>query len=79
MNQKIENGLKNLNNEKNIVENKIIELAKSDYIQFLESKSDEDNNLINALGELQHLFKSTLNSSNEINLIRLFDKKLEEL
>ncbi|MFK8987235.1 hypothetical protein [Acinetobacter seifertii] len=79
MNQKIENGLKDLNNEKNIVENKIIELAKSDYIQFLESKSDEDNNLINALGELQHLFKSTLNSSNEINLIRLFDKKLEEL
>ncbi|WP_151766649.1 hypothetical protein [Acinetobacter seifertii] len=79
MNQKIENGLKDLNNEKNIVENKIIELSKSDYIQFLESKSDEDNNLINALGELQHLFKSTLNSSNEINLIRLFDKKLEEL
>ncbi|MDP9804533.1 hypothetical protein [Acinetobacter calcoaceticus] len=79
MNQKIEEGLKNLNNEKNIVENKIIEFAKSDYIQFLESKSEEDNNLINALGELQLLFKSTLNSSNEINLIRLFDKKIEEL
>ncbi|MCH7395035.1 hypothetical protein MMP66_12245 [Acinetobacter dispersus] len=81
MNQKIEEGLKYLSNEKNSVENKIEHLAQSDYIQFLESKLDDDSNqsLIYALGELQNLFKNTLKSSNEINLIRLFDKKVDEL
>ena len=52
MNQKIENGLKDLNNEKNIVENKIIELSKSDYIQFLESKSDRGGS-----GNLNNTYK----------------------
>lgn len=81
MNQKIEEGLKYLNNEMSSVESKIIDLAKSDYIQFLAAKYDNetDDNLIKSLGKLQVLFKNTLNSSNEINLISLFNRKIEEL
>ncbi|EPJ6117855.1 hypothetical protein JH858_003642, partial [Acinetobacter baumannii] len=67
----IEEGIDSFNNEKDMIENNIVEIAKDDYIQFLEAHLNENDALIVALGKLQELFKQTLNNTNEIDLINL--------
>lgn len=75
----IEEGLDSFNNEKDIIENNIVEIAKDDYIQFLEAHLNENDALISALGKLQELFKQTLNNTNEIDLINLIKQEVDEL
>ncbi|BFM83507.1 hypothetical protein JUNP543_1841 [Acinetobacter baumannii] len=48
----IEEGIDSFNNEKDMIENNIVEIAKDDYIQFLEAHLNENDALIVALGKL---------------------------
>ncbi|HAV6170351.1 TPA: hypothetical protein JI305_14205, partial [Acinetobacter baumannii] len=75
----IEEGIDSFNNEKDMIENNIVEIAKDDYIQFLEAHLNENDALIVALGKLQELFKQTLNNTNEIDLINLIKQEVNEL